>query len=55
MIELQTQGLLIWILLYIVLIIGLFWTLYKVVKTKNLKYAYAILLNVILMVLLLFI
>ncbi len=53
--EPQTQGLLIWLILYLILILGLFWTLYKAFKTKNIKYGYAILLNVILMVLLLFI
>jgi hypothetical protein len=53
--EPSTEGLLIWMILYIILIIGLFWTLYKTIKTKNAKYGYAVLLNVILMVLLLFI
>ena len=55
MTEPTTQGLLIWTLLYLVLILGLFWTLYRAMKTKNVKYGYAVLLNVILMVLLLFI
>jgi len=55
MTEPQTQGLLIWTLLYFVLILVFFWTLYRAIKTKNVKYGYAILLNVILMVLLLFI
>lgn len=53
--EPQTQGLLIWLILYLILILGLFWTLYKAFKTKNNKYGYVILLNIILMILLLFI
>jgi len=55
MTEPQTQGLLLWMILYFILISGFFWTLYRAVKTKNAKYGYAVLLNVILMVLLLFI
>ena len=55
MTEAQTQGLLIWMILYCILILGLFWSLYKAIKTKNAKYGYAVLLNVILMILLLFI
>jgi len=55
MTEPQTQGLLVWTLLYFILILALFWTLYRAIKTKNPKYGYAILLNIILMILLLFI
>jgi len=55
MTEPSTDGLLIWMLLYLLLILGLFWTLHRAMKTKNIKYGYAVLLNIILMVLLLFI
>jgi len=55
MIEPQTEGLAVWIVVYLVLIGGLFWTLYRAMQTKSPKYGYAIFLNVLLMVLLLFI
>jgi len=53
--EPSTQGLLMWTLIYLVAIGGLFWSLYRAFKTRNVKYGYAILANVILMTLLLFV
>jgi hypothetical protein len=53
--EPSTEGLLVWILIYLVAIGGLFWSLYRAFKTRNVKYGYAVFANVILMTLLLFI
>ena len=43
-------NLLVWSGIYLFLIIGLFYFLFKAVKTKNIKYAYPITVMVILMV-----
>ena len=47
-------NLLIWVGIYIFLIVGLFYFLYKATKTKNIKYAYPIVGMVLLMIGMLF-
>ncbi len=49
------NSLLIWTLAYIFVILVLFYLLFKVIRTKNIKYAYAIGAMVLLMIGMLFI
>ena len=36
------NSLILWTLVYVVMILGMFYFLYRTIKTKNVKYAYAI-------------
>lgn len=49
-IEPITQGLLAWIIGFIVIIGLIFWSFYKMMRTKNPKYGYGILVALVLMV-----
>lgn len=45
-----TQGLLAWLIGFLLIIGLLFWSFYKMMKTKNPKYGYVVLVGVLLMV-----